>query len=695
MQQITDKFKDLLLRRLREQIETVCPDFLSLSSVGSFLYAKDISSLCDVDLVVIVPRLDPQVFRKIGSAVTSLDPEVLGLPGWELRINDTFGPLKFNQPKLIVIHLMIYDLEGHKKHVEDSPFTCLDWELGRTVAGYSLRELYQAGPVTLRDLMKNRRGLETYLRDVMEGAISFRRYAFDASGKASQVKEKMICDDRHKCEYAYHIVKFSALNLYKVLHQKNVRLSEEEIVQFLKETGNDSDAADDARFFRELRSWKRNSGPVPADIYPRLVKFLSRMEHFTAELEKSMPVISFVRHAETPFNDGSFLGQRRDPDILPQPPLTEAQEFDNVWCGTLKRTIETAKLFARGKTIRQDCRLNEIDYGEAEGETFAGLKRRWPDIPAAWANLKDPHFPGGENSSEVQKRLLDFETEKLAASAGRSLAVTHNVLLRILVCNMLQVPLYHSWKFRIPHLKLLDTRLFDGRLIPAFSTELRKLFREQIAVPVTGSTCSPARYGILWQPSENACRFLEQIKEKIIAEEPEAPYCTHPVHCTFFVMTAQERFEARLEYLLADFVLRTESFRIEYNAPSVFRNDICTGGDTLIWPIVRNDALFKLQLTVADLLERFRHVAAAGSGQSKFQGEYLDSLEKYGFPFVGNHWLPHITAASVKTERGKKIIAEVLKQGTMPPAEMLDSISLFKINGDEHRLIQKFTFGDR
>ena len=46
----------------------------------------------------------------------------------KLLINNTFGPLKFNSNKNLVIHLMVYDRTGHIDHVIKSPFTVYDWE---------------------------------------------------------------------------------------------------------------------------------------------------------------------------------------------------------------------------------------------------------------------------------------------------------------------------------------------------------------------------------------------------------------------------------------------------------------------------------------------------------------------------------------------------------------------------------------
>ena len=47
---------------------------------------------------------------------------------------------------------MVYDILGHRKHVLESPFTCLDWEFFPAIYGKNLSEIYTASGVQLEDL---------------------------------------------------------------------------------------------------------------------------------------------------------------------------------------------------------------------------------------------------------------------------------------------------------------------------------------------------------------------------------------------------------------------------------------------------------------------------------------------------------------------------------------------------------------
>jgi hypothetical protein len=71
-----------------------------------------------------------------------------------------------------------------------------------------------------------------------------------------------------------------------------------------------------------------------------------------------------------------------------------------------------------------------------------------------------------------------------------------------------------------------------------------------------------------------------------------------------------------------------------------------------------------------------------------WEGQYKESYDRYGFPFVGSHWVPHLTIASFKKE-GKKLIDEIKTTPiNLDIKESGGSLALFKILGDSHQLIQ-------
>ena len=99
----------------------------SVTIVGSFHTKDDISAISDIDTIVIVKELNRAVYNPIIEFFRNIPVDQFGIEGYEIIVNSTFGPLKFNQERALVFHVMIYDIEGHRKHVIDSPFTCYEW----------------------------------------------------------------------------------------------------------------------------------------------------------------------------------------------------------------------------------------------------------------------------------------------------------------------------------------------------------------------------------------------------------------------------------------------------------------------------------------------------------------------------------------------------------------------------------------
>ncbi|MDZ7728085.1 MAG: histidine phosphatase family protein [Dehalococcoidia bacterium] len=159
-----------------------------------------------------------------------------------------------------------------------------------------------------------------------------------------------------------------------------------------------------------------------------------------------------VRHGETAHNrDGVGLGRS---DV----PLTgrgrqqgaslrsrfEGITFDAAYASPLVRAMDTAlaALEGSGVTPEPSHALIELDVGETEGMTFPDMRERHADFLREWAG-PDGHlvrFPGGERLQDVDDRVGAFLAELRSASPGNVLVVSHNFVLRLLLCRLLGLP---------------------------------------------------------------------------------------------------------------------------------------------------------------------------------------------------------------------------------------------------------------
>lgn len=159
-----------------------------------------------------------------------------------------------------------------------------------------------------------------------------------------------------------------------------------------------------------------------------------------------------IRHGQTASNrDGLGLG--RDDVPLTEEGLRQAsalgarmtaEPLDRVLVSPLRRARQTAELVVGERDIPVEVRdeLIELDVGETEGLAFAVIRERFGDFLARWqGDHPGPvRMPGGESLDDVAGRVAPLVAE-LRNSAESSLGlVSHNFVLRLVVCALLEVP---------------------------------------------------------------------------------------------------------------------------------------------------------------------------------------------------------------------------------------------------------------
>jgi ribonuclease H / adenosylcobalamin/alpha-ribazole phosphatase len=466
---IKNKIKEIIFNKL-----SVYDEVVSVTLPGSFEKKDDISIISDIDVIIIVEKLYKEIFYKIINSFKISGSECL-LPDYSVKINSTFGPLKFNTEKVIVFHLMVYDIEGHKNHVINSPFTCNDWEKTFPLYGKPLKEVYPSSPLQLSDLLSKRRGMEVYAKDLDNKSLSYIEYQFE-NNKVTKIKKYFDLNERLKKEYIFHIIKFLILNMLKILDQKNISYSELELIQKFK-THNDK-FVNLFEVFKSLYNWKYNYGKEPLLINSIIKTELKGLNEWYTKLVNEMPKVTFIRHAKTFLNDGSFLGIKRDPDILELDSLTN-NHFDIIYSGTLKRTISTANLFLFDKHFKSSL-INEIDYGDAEGLNIHELKEKYPYIIKKWEQGEDPKFPNGENHKDVLDRLnLFLENQILYSKYKRIAVISHNVVIRVLLSKFYNIDDSLIHLMQPEHLEFISFRVYNGIIIPELNEKQRNKFRNQ------------------------------------------------------------------------------------------------------------------------------------------------------------------------------------------------------------------------
>ena len=169
-------------------------------------------------------------------------------------------------------------------------------------------------------------------------------------------------------------------------------------------------------------------------------------------------------------------------------------------------------------------------------------------------------------------------------------------------------------------------------------------------------------------------------KNKIKKNFPKEPYANHPPHLTLINLDSID--ESEVIKKLSSFSKKLGSIKIEVNSRNVFLNDAFTGGDTIYFGLKQSNSLMKLQILIADALVPMKKNINLNNS---FKNDSLlfRSNKKYGFPYVGDHWIPHFTVASLTDNKRKKFLKNFLSF----PASFdfkINRFSIWRINQDVH-----------
>ncbi|MFF8289470.1 histidine phosphatase family protein [Streptomyces sp. NPDC016309] len=191
-----------------------------------------------------------------------------------------------------------------------------------------------------------------------------------------------------------------------------------------------------------------------------------------------------VRHGETAWHADNRYAGRSDVPLTALGHEQAAalgawaakQRLDAVLCSPLSRARLTAApaAAALGLTPRVDERLYEVDFGRGDGLTRGEMAERFPEELAAF--LDDPvahHLPGGEDPVKAAGRgVACLEEAARELPDGRVLVVAHSTLVRLVLCELLGIPLA---RYRRVFPALENGALTELRLLPGGQASLLRL----------------------------------------------------------------------------------------------------------------------------------------------------------------------------------------------------------------------------
>ena len=191
------------------------------------------------------------------------------------------------------------------------------------------------------------------------------------------------------------------------------------------------------------------------------------------------------------------------------------------------------------------------------------------------------------------------------------------------------------------------------------------------------------RHAIFIEPVGQLREHIEYWKDKIERAMPGMPYGSHPPHVTLFVAPLLEN--GHQIDVLREKLDKVSPFVIDVGEPLVFYDDaLAGGGHTLVLRIGANPQLSALQCEVAEGLSVLVDRRRLGPLSEGLDVEpFRESQRRYGFPFVGEHWIPHFSIASVKADRDHLLIDEFIASKKSFHT-LVEKLGIWSVEGDGH-----------
>ena len=196
------------------------------------------------------------------------------------------------------------------------------------------------------------------------------------------------------------------------------------------------------------------------------------------------------------------------------------------------------------------------------------------------------------------------------------------------------------------------------------------------------------KIAILIRPNPNISKTVNYWKKKIKESNKKFIYISDIPHLTLF--TAKIKKINQIKKEIDSFVSAKEKFDIKVKKTSYFNKDLITGGDTPYFKIEYSHKLFSLQKELAELLKNYTQKKT----DLNLKNFYRKSQQKYGFPYIGKHWIPHISLCSVLDKINKIYLKKFLGL-KINLKSTISNIYLYKVVNDKLVYVKKFNFYEK
>jgi len=186
-----------------------------------------------------------------------------------------------------------------------------------------------------------------------------------------------------------------------------------------------------------------------------------------------------IRHGETEWNRKEIfrglsdipLSKNGESQVKKLALRLKSIPISAIYSSRLERAWKTAQIISENhkpKIIPKiDNGLLDINFGRLAGVSHKEAEKNFPIIYNKW--FKHPEtitFPEGESLKDVKKRVKETINRIVKGIDGENVVlVTHHVVIRTILCHLLNIELSHFRQFEVYPSSISEARFEHGRWV--------------------------------------------------------------------------------------------------------------------------------------------------------------------------------------------------------------------------------------
>lgn len=131
-------------------------------------------------------------------------------------------------------------------------------------------------------------------------------------------------------------------------------------------------------------------------------------------------------------------------------------------CADLARLLQSARPHIM---LDFDPQLQELNFGELDGQSFADLETQWPILDAFWQDPAKNTLPQAEPLAKAYQRVSQAWQQWLPKLESDTLILCHAGIIRLILAHVLGVdwrnPYWHT-RLTIPHQSVTELVLYPS-----------------------------------------------------------------------------------------------------------------------------------------------------------------------------------------------------------------------------------------